>query len=102
MDEGSDPMRKGSWTKAKEPIFQQSEKNKVYGTGHNSFFKSPDGTEDWVLYHANDTPTDGCSDKRSPRAQKIGWTDDDMPILGIPLAISEKLTKPSGTRPSHH
>ncbi|MBD1260560.1 glycoside hydrolase family 43 protein [Maribacter polysiphoniae] len=97
MDAESDPMDLSSWKKSKEPIFQQSLENRVYGTGHNSFFKSPDGTEDWVLYHANDNPTDGCAEKRSPRAQKISWSDDDMPILGIPLPTSKQLAKPSGT-----
>lgn len=97
MDADSDPMDKASWTKSKDPIFQQSEANGVYGTGHNSFFKSPDDSEDWILYHANDSPIDGCSDKRSPRAQKIGWTEDNMPILGVPYPTSKRLEKPSGT-----
>ncbi|WP_339709132.1 glycoside hydrolase family 43 protein [uncultured Kriegella sp.] len=97
MHKDGDIMDPASWNKGKDPIFQQSEENEVYGTGHNSFFKSPDGTEDWILYHANDTPTDGCSDKRSPRAQKISWSSDDMPVLGIPIATSQTLQKPSGT-----
>ncbi|MBK8501178.1 MAG: glycoside hydrolase family 43 protein [Saprospiraceae bacterium] len=98
MDAAGDPMVKSSWTKTKKPIFTQSDENKVYGPGHNSFFKSPDNTEDWILYHANDHPTDGCANKRSPRAQKIDWTDDDFPNLGIPLSTSTRLKKPSGMR----
>ena len=86
-----------SWTKAPEPVFQQSPENGVYGTGHNSFFKSPDGTEDWILYHANDHPADGCSNKRSPRAQRIRWTEDAMPIFGEALPTSKPIRKPSGT-----
>tara|TARA_R110000796_G_scaffold67449_5_gene154857 strand:+ start:121258 stop:122355 length:1098 start_codon:yes stop_codon:yes gene_type:complete len=95
-DINSNLMDKTSWTKAKEPIFKQSEENKVYGTGHNSFFKSPDGKEDWVLYHANDNPADGCGNKRSPRAQKMSWDSNNMPVLGIPYPTSMKLMKPSG------
>lgn len=97
MAANANPMDATSWKKAIKPIFQQSTENKVYGTGHNCFFKSPDGTEDWMLYHANDTPTDGCTNKRSPRAQKISWTIDDYPILGIPLPTLYRLTKPSET-----
>lgn len=97
MDADANPMDPKSWTKSQEPIFQQSKENGVYGTGHNSFFKSPDGTEDWILYHANDTPTDGCGNKRSPRAQKISWTADDYPVLGEPYPTSKVLVKPSGT-----
>lgn len=91
-------LDKASWVKSKEPIFKQSPENGVYGTGHNSFFKSPDGTEDWILYHATDNANDGCSDKRSPRAQKMEWADDGMPVLGVPVATSESLEKPSGTK----
>ncbi|WP_232625231.1 glycoside hydrolase family 43 protein [Pareuzebyella sediminis] len=98
MNMDSDPMNKNSWTKAKEPLFRQSEENRVFGTGHSSFFKSPDGTEDWILYHANDTPTDGCGGKRSPRAQRISWTANDMPVLGEPYPTSRRLRKPSGTK----
>lgn len=96
-DQNSDLMNPKSWVKSQEPVFQQSEENKVYGTGHNSFFKSPDGTQDWILYHANDDPADGCGGKRSPRAQKISWTEDDMPVFGVPIATSEPIEKPSGT-----
>ncbi|RYD79099.1 MAG: glycosyl hydrolase family 43, partial [Sphingobacteriales bacterium] len=45
-----------SWLKHNKPVFQTSAENGVYAPGHNSFFKSPDGTEDWILYHANDKP----------------------------------------------
>lgn len=85
------------WLKSTEPVFKKSPENGVYATGHNCFFKSPDGTEDWILYHANDDPNDGCGNKRSPRAQKIEWTDDDMPVFGVPLPTSQVIGKPSGT-----
>lgn len=97
----SDPMDPEVWFKSPEPVFQQSVEHKVYGTGHNCFFKSPDGTEDWILYHANDNPTDGCGNKRSPRAQRIKWTEDDMPDFGEALPTSQPIAKPSGTPRSH-
>ena len=88
-----------SWVKSANPIFRQSPENGVYGTGHNSFFKSPDGTEDYILYHARDTKTDppGMGDTRSPRAQKIEWDANGFPVLGVPFPTSKKLPKPSGT-----
>ncbi|MGQ8334951.1 glycoside hydrolase family 43 protein [Sunxiuqinia sp. A32] len=88
-----------SWIKSAEPVFRQSPENGVYGTGHNSFFKSPDGTEDYILYHARDTEVDppGMGDTRSPRAQKIQWDVNDYPIFGTPLPTSQILKKPSGT-----
>lgn len=89
-----------SWSKSAEPVFKQSPENGVYGTGHNSFFKSPDGTEDYILYHARDTQVDppGKGDTRSPRAQKIEWKDDDYPVFGIPQPTTTRFKKPSGTK----
>jgi len=98
-DSESDLLNPDSWSKYPQPVFKQSPENGVYGTGHNSFFKSPDGTEDYILYHARDTKTDppGKGDTRSPRAQKIEWNENDFPEFGIPFATSVELRKPSGT-----
>lgn len=93
----ADVMDPNAWIKSTEPVFQQSQENGVYGTGHNCFFKSPDGTEDWILYHANDDPNDGCGNRRSPRAQRIEWRENDMPYFGVPLPTAQPIVKPSGT-----
>ncbi|REG94756.1 glycoside hydrolase family 43 protein [Flavobacterium aquicola] len=85
-----DPL---AWVKSDAPILQQSDKTKVYAPGHNSFFKSPNGKEDWILYHANSNPGDGCGVKRSPRMQQIKWDKKGNPVIGdaisegIPVAI---------------
>lgn len=84
-----------SWVKSEEPIFTQSPENGVYGPGHNSFFKSPDGTEDWILYHANSKPGQGCGQKRSPRMQKITWDERGYPVLGMPLSENDEIEIPS-------
>ena len=73
------------WSKSPVPVFKQSKENGVYAPGHNSFFKSPDGKEDWILYHANSQPGQGCGNKRSPRAQKFTWTADGSPVFGEPV-----------------
>ncbi|GAB3924578.1 glycoside hydrolase family 43 protein [Mucilaginibacter myungsuensis] len=87
-----------TWVKSPEPVFQQNPANSIYAPGHNSFFKSPDGTEDWILYHANINPNDGCGNKRAPRAQKFTWRKDGTPDFGVPLKDGVELKKPSGTR----
>ena len=84
-----------NWVKSPEPLFTQSPKNKVYGPGHNSFFKSPDGTEDWILYHANSKPEQGCAHLRSPRMQKIQWDENGYPVLGVPLPENKEIEIPS-------
>lgn len=87
-----------SWHKSPQPVFKQSPENGVYAPGHNSFFKSPDGKEDWILYHANNEPGQGCGEHRSPRAQKFTWTSDGRPDFGTPVKSGTPLNIPSGKR----
>ena len=87
-----------SWTKSPRPVFVQSKKNGVYAPGHNSFFKSPDGKENWILYHANSQPGEGCGIKRSPRAQPFKWKQDGTPDFGEPVSTTTSLKIPSASR----
>lgn len=93
-----DLLQPASWKKYPEPVFKQSPENKVYAPGHNSFFKSPDGKEDWILYHANDRPGAGCGKERSPRMQPFSWHGDGTPDFGIPVNTDSSLAVPSGTK----
>lgn len=88
-------LKPGSWTKFSQPVFTASSSNKVFAPGHNSFFKSPDGTQDWILYHANDSPGEGCGKYRSPRAQPFTWSEDGLPQFGEPVSTSVELQEPS-------
>ncbi|OYX86148.1 MAG: glycosyl hydrolase family 43 [Flavobacteriales bacterium 32-34-25] len=90
-----DLMDASSWVKSEKPLFQQSTKNKVFAPGHNSFFKSPNGKEDWILYHANSNPGDGCGNKRSPRMQKMNWDSNGFPVVGEPLSEGTLLKIPA-------
>ncbi|WP_035917293.1 family 43 glycosylhydrolase [Flavimarina sp. Hel_I_48] len=92
---GNDLLDPAAWEKHPKPIFVKSEENSVYAPGHNSFFKSPDGKEDWILYHANANPGDGCGGKRSPRMQQIKWNTDGSPDFGIPVSEKSILEIPS-------
>lgn len=88
---GSDPLQPSSWTKS-GPVF--AEANEVYGPGHNGFTKSPDGTEDWIIYHAKvDT---GPNWNRVIRAQRFTWRADGSPDFGQPVASGVVLPVPSG------
>ncbi|WP_454851352.1 family 43 glycosylhydrolase [Promicromonospora soli] len=91
---GSDPMAPSAWTKQSTPALQRG--NGVYGPGHNGFFKSPDGTEDWLVYHGNPSAEDGCGDTRQTRVQKITWNGDGTPKFGTPAPSGQVLTPPSG------
>ena len=84
-----------NWKKHPKPIFTQSKSNSVYAPGHNSFFKSPNGKEDWILYHANSQPGQGCGRQRSPRAQKFTWNSDGTPNFGEPVKENTAIPVPS-------
>ncbi len=83
-----------SWKKSPVPVFKQAPANKVFAPGHNSFFKSPNGKEDWILYHANAEAGQGCGHFRSPRAQRFTWNADGSPNFGTPVATTELLALP--------
>jgi GH43 family beta-xylosidase len=87
-----------SWKKFPLPVFKQDTINKIYAPGHNSFFKSADGKEDWILYHANDKAGQGCGRFRSPRAQKFRWKKDGTPDFGRPVPTGKKLAIPSARK----
>ncbi|MFC3895735.1 family 43 glycosylhydrolase [Lentzea rhizosphaerae] len=93
---GTDPLNRAHWTKSPSPVFQRNDGNGVYAPGHNGFFKSPDGTEDWIVYHANDSASGGCDMNRSTRAQKFTWNSDGTPNFGAPVRLGTTLTAPSG------
>ncbi|MDQ6608627.1 MAG: family 43 glycosylhydrolase, partial [Bacteroidota bacterium] len=88
-------LDRNNWKKLPRPVFSQVPEEGIYAPGHNSFFKSPDGKEDWILYHANPTATDGCGGKRAPHMQKISWNKDGTPNLGSPSR--KPMALPSGT-----
>ncbi|MDQ3683089.1 MAG: glycoside hydrolase family 43 protein [Bacteroidota bacterium] len=96
LTNGSDPLVPANWTKTPTPLFMKNTSGSAYGPGHNTFFKSVDNTEDWILYHANPSSGQGCGDTRSPRMQKLTWNADGTPNFGQPVATGVAITKPSG------
>lgn len=96
LKENGDPLFAADWTKTATPVFTKKPENGAFGPGHNGFFKSADGTEDWIIYHANSASGLGCGDARSPRMQKFTWNADGTPNLGEPVKINFPVKKPSG------
>jgi len=87
-----DPLDPAAWTKFPEPVLQSA--NGVYGPGHASFTTSPDGREDWIVYHAARAKGSGWD--RNVRIQKFGWTTGGTPRFGLPVSIDQPIKKPSG------
>jgi GH43 family beta-xylosidase len=91
----SDLLDPASWKQHPHPVFLRNDEAGVYGPGHNNFFKSPDGKEDWIIYHAK-TSREYTYAGRSPRAQKFTWNEDGTPNFGAPLSLDADVPVPSG------
>jgi GH43 family beta-xylosidase len=93
-NENSDLLDPKSWVQHPAPVFTRCDAHGVYGPGHNGIFKSPDGTEDWIVYHAK-TVSRYTYTGRSTRAQKFTWKNG-LPDFGEPIALDQDIPVPSG------
>jgi len=92
----SNLLKAKSWKKLPGPLFSTDADAHAFGPGHNGFFKSPDGKQDWLIYHANPEAGQGCGVRRSPRTQPFTWNADGTPNFGKPVPLEQQLPKPSG------
>ncbi|KAM7182868.1 Arabinanase/levansucrase/invertase [Rhypophila sp. PSN 637] len=93
-DGANDPLSASSWTKSQGPVFSSANGN--FGTAHNGFFTSPDGTETWNIFHATSNANGSCGADRQTFAQIMNWSDDGTPEFGVPVKAGEVLRAPSG------
>ncbi len=94
-DAKSDPMKVESWIQQNEPLLERADSHKVFGPGHHGFFKSPDGKEDWIVYHGK-TTAEYTYRGRSTRAQRLLWDEKGFPRKVVPVALEETLPLPAG------
>lgn len=77
-----------NWNKSKQPVFKSSEKNKLYGPGHNSFTISEDGEHDVIIYHARPKKVEVGDPldvpDRHANAQIFEWSEEGFPVFGEP------------------
>ena len=88
---GADPLDPASWTKT-GPVFEGT--GDVYGVGHASFTRSPDGTQDWIVYHTKVSPNPGWD--REIHMQPFTWNADGSPNFGTPTSPARAIPRPSG------
>ncbi|CAH1195540.1 Extracellular exo-alpha-(1-_5)-L-arabinofuranosidase [Paenibacillus allorhizoplanae] len=88
----SDVLNPASWKKGEKAVFSKTDQ--VFGPGHNSFTKSVDGKEDWILYHA--AKTQGSGWNRNVRMQPFQWNKDGTPNFGTPIAEGVPIPVPGG------
>lgn len=89
-----DPMDAQAWEKFSKPILRSNEEEELYAPGHASFTKSPDGTEDWIVYHSAKASNSGWD--RNGRIQKITWVNDTPTISEGMIYNDEVIPLPSG------
>ena len=93
---GGDILAAASWVKTARPVFAKAPAAGVFGPGHNSFVLSPDGSEQWIVYHGIDHRGGGWED-RSVRAQRFRWAANGALELGVPVTPGTPVEEPSGT-----
>jgi GH43 family beta-xylosidase len=81
----TDPM---NWEKS-GPVFTGP-----YGAGHCSFTESPDGKEEWIIYHSKKDSSEGW--KRDVRMQPFRWGVDGFPEFGKAVNTGVEIPRPSG------
>ena len=86
-----DLLDSANWKKT-GPVFQGNDL--IFGVGHCSFVKSPDNTEDWIIYHSKKTAKPGWD--RDVRMQPFKWNVDGTPDFGIAIPSGKSLNLPSG------
>ena len=92
---GKDMLDAASWRHHPDPILVKG--NGVFGPGHATFFRSPDGTEVWCAFHA--MRQSNPSNKSVPRVlhvQRVGFNAVGLPIIGPCLGRSAWICPPSG------
>lgn len=87
------PLDPANWEKS-GPVFQGTEQ--VFGVGHCSFTTSPDGSEDWIVYHAKKSTTPGW--QRDIRMQRFSWKANGAPDFGVPVPAGVPLQVPAGEK----
>jgi GH43 family beta-xylosidase len=84
-----------SWTKAPQPVFTGGPSTGLYRVFALSTFKSPDQTEDWAIFNANDAPGTDFGE-RDTFAQKFTFDSSGNPVFGTPLAMGVPQDVPGG------
>ncbi|CAH0038110.1 unnamed protein product [Clonostachys solani] len=89
----TNPTSAGAWTKSSGCVLSSANSN--YGTGHNSFFQSPNGQETWMAFHATSTSGGACDDTRYTMVQPLSANSNGSPNFGTPASFSTSFNEPS-------
>lgn len=93
INRDGDLLDPSNWKKT-GPVFEGN--SLVFGVGHCSFVKSPDNTQDWIIYHSKKSTAPGWD--RDIRMQPFSWKADGTPDFGAALPAGKDLPLPSGEK----
>ncbi|KAI8652726.1 hypothetical protein NW754_007612 [Fusarium falciforme] len=91
-DGKTDPAKAAAWKKSNGCVLKSG--NGSYGTGHNSFFRSPDGKDTWITFHATSNKNGACDDSRYAMVQPLTANADGTPNFGKVQAFSYQWAEP--------
>jgi len=83
-----------SWKKSDGYVFTKSPERQVFGTGHHSTFRDPNGNW-WLAYHAVTDPNGGCDGRRSTRIQRFDFDSQGFPRFATPTALGTSVEIPA-------
>lgn len=90
------PLLVSSWTKVGTPVFDDHPEVSAFNPNHQTFFKSPDGTEVWFSYTARFDDGPWCDNHRTTRAQKLTFDANGMPQFGTIAEMGKPMAAPKG------
>jgi GH43 family beta-xylosidase len=93
MNTDGDFLNEDSWTRTNNVFVATDD---VSGPARAGFVKSPDGKEDWMIYHSRVYKGTERSSWRQVNIKKMGWNEDGTPDFGDPVSPGEWQDLPSG------
>ena len=84
--DGDNLLDAKSWKKSDKPVMVTEEKKGVFGPGHNSFTRSRDGKQDYLIYHARpyaevDLAFALYDPNRHTWVKRIRYAEDGTPLF---------------------
>jgi GH43 family beta-xylosidase len=91
-DGSTDPAQARAWKKSNGCVLSSA--NGHFGTGHNSFFRSPDESESWITFHATSNSGGACDNSRYTLVQPLRANADGSPNFDIAQSASYQWPEP--------
>lgn len=91
-DGAGDPATAETWAKSDGCVLTSG--NGHFGTGHNSFFSGPSGSDLWIAYHATGMPEGSCGDDRYTMVQQLAVNGGDVDF-GTPVDWGTEIAEPA-------